>query len=157
MNRFFPVAVLGLALAACSGPESGSRQAEVAAAGAAVMPFDLDRSTHVFEKTSSGGLQTVVSDDADPDQIALIRSHLADEAARFAEGDFHDPEMIHGPDMAGLHALATGHERISITYSEVDNGAEIRYRTEDPVLVEAIHRWFDAQVEDHGAHAQDHR
>lgn len=134
-------------------PELEARQAEVARAGAHVMPFDLDRTTHVFEPVEDGGVQTVVSDDGDPEQIALIRSHLAEEAARFARGDFHDPAMIHGEDMAGMHALVMGHDRLSITYRDVPRGGEIRYRTGDPELVSAVHAWFEAQLADHGSHA----
>ncbi|MFT4605958.1 MAG: sugar phosphate isomerase/epimerase [Rhodothermales bacterium] len=132
------------------------RQAEVAAAGASVMAFDLDRTTHVFEPTEDGGLQTVLSDDGDEEQVALIRAHLAEEAERFARGDFHDPAMIHGDDMAGLHALMTGHERMDVAYQDVALGGEIRYQSEDADLVTAIHSWFEAQVRDHGDHAQSH-
>lgn len=34
-----------------------------------------------------------------------------------------------------------------------DEGAKITYMSEDPVLVAAIHEWFNAQVTDHGEHA----
>lgn len=144
-------------LAGCGGPAQEQRQAEVAEAGRAVMPFDLDATTHVFEKTETGGLQTVVADTDDAEQIALIRAHLAEEAERFARGDFHDPAMIHGENMAGLHELVMGYERLQITYREVERGAEIAYVSEDPALVEALHQWFDAQLADHGQHAQGHR
>lgn len=142
--------------AACANPDADlqQRQAEVAEAGADVMPFDLDATTHVFDKLPDGGLQTVVADTEDAEQIALIRGHLAEEAERFARGDFHDPAMIHGDDMPGLHALVMGHEGLEITYAEVERGAEIRYRSEDPPLVEALHQWFDAQLMDHGEHAE---
>jgi hypothetical protein len=143
--------------AACGGSDLDERQADVAVAGSAVMPFDLDATTHVFEKLEDGGLQTVVADTDDPEQVALIRSHLTDEAERFAEGDFHDPAMIHGEDMPGLHALVMGHDRLEITYHEIERGAELRYATEDASLVAAIHQWFDAQLRDHGQHAQPHR
>jgi len=146
-----------LATTACAESEIAQRQSEVAEIGSLVMPFDLERSTHVFEKTEFGGVQIVSSDDGDQAQIRLIRSHLAEEASRFARGDFHDPEMIHGEDMAGLHALVTGHDRLSITYSDVHLGGEIRYSSEDGALIEAIHAWFEAQVRDHGDHAQAHR
>ena len=46
----------------------------VAEAGAAVMPFELNRTLHRFETTPSGGAQTVVSRDGDAHQIALIHS-----------------------------------------------------------------------------------
>jgi hypothetical protein len=143
--------------AACGPSETEQRQEAVAEAGRAVMPFDLDATTHVFEKLPDGGLQTVVADADDPEQAALIRAHLTDEAERFQRGDFHDPAMIHGDDMAGMHALMMGHDRIAIAYHEVERGAEIRYTSEDPALIEAIHQWFDAQLRDHGEHAQAHR
>ena len=156
------LACLAGAIIACAGPagdgaELEQRQAEVAWQGAAVMPFDLDRTTHSFEKLEGGGLQTVVADGDDPEQVALIRSHMAEEAERFARGDFHDPAMIHGDDMAGLHSLVTGHEQMTVTYSDVIGGAEIEFASEDDELVAAIHLWFDAQLLDHGEHAQPHR
>lgn len=141
----------------CGKSDLERRQAEVAETGGAVMPFDLDATTHVFEKVEDGGLQTIVADAEDPDQVSLIRAHLAEEAERFARGDFHDPAMIHGEDMPGLHALVMGHDRLEITYRDIERGAEIRYATEDASLVAAIHQWFDAQLSDHGQHAQPHR
>ena len=135
----------------------GHRQAHVAERGAMVMPFDLERTTHVFEKQEDGGLQQVISDDGDDEQIALIRTHLEEEATRFAEGDFHDPAMIHGDDMPGLHTLVTRHDEMSIVYSEIDDGGQIVYTADHPDLITAIHDWFDAQLSDHGHHAQEHQ
>lgn len=132
-------------------------RAEIAATGAQVMPFDLDATTHVFEKTEFGGIQEVVADSVDPHQVALIREHLEEEAERFARGDFHDPAMIHGEDMAGLQALVMGHERLAIEYVEIELGGRIVYRAEEPELVSAIHDWFDAQLRDHGDHARGRR
>ncbi len=153
-------AVLAAVAVGCGGQDSASELADrrdaVATAGAEVMPFNLDETTHVFETIEQGGLQQVVADADDPGQVALIRQHLAEEAERFARGDFHDPEMIHGDDMAGMHALVAGHEQIAIEYSEIDRGAQILYTTEDPDLVVAIHAWFDAQLRDHGEHTQRH-
>ena len=149
-----PMALVLLAVVACGPSDIDRRQAEVAEAGRSVMPFDLDATTHVFERLDDGGLQTVMSDTDAPEQVALVRAHLAEEAGRFRRGDFHDPGMIHGQDMPGLHALMTSAGRITIEYREVDRGAEIRYRSDDPTLVAAIHDWFDAQLSDHGAHAQ---
>lgn len=148
------VTCLSIGAAACGPSNLERRQVEVAAAGKAVMPFDLDATTHVFEKLEDGGLQTVVADAEDPEQVALIRTHLAEETERFSRGDFHDPAMIHGNDMAGMHALVMGHDQIKITYRDVEAGAEIRYSAVDPALITAIHEWFDAQVTDHGQHPQ---
>jgi hypothetical protein len=131
------------------------RRAEVAAKGRQVMPFDLERTTHRFTKTTTGGVQTVVADDpSDAGQVRLIRSHLEQETTRFSRGDFGDPAAIHGPQMPGLSELSNGYRRISTDYTDLADGARITYTSDDPKLVKALHAWFDAQVSDHGAHAE---
>ena len=127
--------------------------ADVAERGAHVMGFDLDRSTHIFEKIDEGGRQRVLSDDNDAVQIQLIQAHMAEIAGQFSKGDFHGPEHIHGEHMAGLHDLVMGHDKITIAYSDLENGGQILYTTDDAEMVEAIHAWFDAQLADHGEHA----
>ncbi|MEM8531164.1 MAG: aspartate carbamoyltransferase [Chloroflexota bacterium] len=134
-----------------------ARQADVAVRGSEVMPFDLDQTMHHFVPQPDGGLQTVVvRDSTDSEQIALIREHLHEEAGRFAQGNFASPEAIHGHTMPGLADLEAGAERITVDYAELPDGAQIRYTTADPALIDAIHDWFAAQVSDHGHHATDH-
>ena len=84
--------------------------------GAAVMPFDLARSTRIFTPTVDGGTQEVVSRDGDVAQISLIRGHLRKEAAAFARGDYGDPAAIHGQDMPGLAALRSSATRVHVGY-----------------------------------------
>jgi hypothetical protein len=134
--------------------DTTNRQNEVAARGASVMPFDLERTTHQFTKTDTGGVQTVVADDPqDTTQIDLIRQHLTDEVARFQRGDFTDPAAIHGNQMPGLQTLRGHGGRITIAMQTTPDGGRITYTTTVPELVDALHAWFDAQVSDHGAHA----
>jgi len=134
---------------------SAWRQADVAARGANVMPFDLNKTTHTFERVADGGVQTVTAHDpTDMEQIALIRAHLQEEAANFTRGDFSDPAQIHGEDMPGLAALRAGAARIHVAYHELPDGARLTYRTDDPAVIHALHQWFDAQLTDHGDHAQ---
>jgi hypothetical protein len=132
---------------------SSAHQAMVEERSTQVMPFDLNRTMHIFEPTAYGGVQTVIVHDGDPRQIALVRSHLRKEAAAFAVGDFADPAEIHGSNMPGLPQLRAGARKIAITYAPTSNGASIRYKTSDPAMIAAIHEWFAAQVKDHGAHA----
>lgn len=148
--------VFGLAIAATAcGDGTAARQATVAERGAQVMPFDLDATTHRFTKTSDGGVQSVTADDpADETQVRLVREHLREERDKFASGDFDDPARIHGMDMPGVAELSAGYERISVRYSEVPAGAELRYTTSDADLVVALHAWFDRQVMDHGDDAE---
>ncbi|MEO3926139.1 hypothetical protein ABGB07_20050 [Micromonosporaceae bacterium B7E4] len=131
------------------------RQAEVAERGREVMPFDLERTTHRFTPTADGGHQTVTSDEpVEQRQVDLVREHLRAEAERFRRGDFTDPARIHGAEMPGLAELRAGAGRIRIDYSELPAGARLDYRTTEPGLLRALHAWFDAQVTDHGPHAE---
>jgi hypothetical protein len=156
------VAVAGLVMAlvagaaACGGSgDDAERRAEVAQRGRSVMPFDLERTTHRFAKSADGGVQTVVGDDpGDQNQIRLIREHLTKEFTAFRRGDFGDPASIHGTSMPGLKTLSQGYSRIRMSYENVQNGARVTFSTDDAGLVKALHAWFDAQVSDHGQHAE---
>ncbi len=151
----FGLVMMGLSAATIAGtaPDSDSRQGQVARQGASVMPFDLARTTHFFDDTASGGIETVTARNADDHgQIALIRSHLALEAKRFAGGDFSDPAKIHGADMPGLASLAAAHGKLQVTYQRLPAGASLAYASHDSAVVAAVHQWFAAQRFDHGAH-----
>jgi len=134
-----------------------TRQGEVAARGAKVMPFDLEQTTHVFQKLDDGGLQKVIGKNpSNKKQIALIQSHLKEESEKFRKGDFSDPAKIHGEDMLGLADLKSGAKKIEIRYTALSDGAQIRYTAKDKKLVTALHEWFSAEVSDHGHHASGH-
>ena len=134
-----------------------TRQKEVAIKGAKVMPFNLEQTTHVFQKLDDGGLQkVVVKDPSNKKQVALIQSHLKEESEKFRKGEFADPAKIHGEDMPGLAQLKAGAAKIDVRYSALADGAQIRYQTKDPKLVTALHQWFAAQLSDHGHHASGH-
>ncbi|MEU5891801.1 aspartate carbamoyltransferase [Streptomyces sp. NPDC047461] len=132
-----------------------ARQAAVAERGQTVMPFDLEQTTHHFTPTETGGVQDVVADQPDDTpQIGLIRTHLQQEADAFSRGDFGDPARIHGDSMPGLKGLQEGYERIEVRYRERSDGATLTYATDEPALVDALHDWFEAQLSDHGGHAE---
>ena len=119
-----------------------------------VMPFDLAKTTHIFRMTDSGGVERVIVKDAsDKDQVVLVQQHLKHEAEAFQRGDYSDPASLHGEVMPGLKELQTEAELISVRYSALPNGAEITFETADLHLLTAIHRWFGAQLSEHGADA----
>lgn len=150
------VAILGTLWITGALASGETRQEEVAEKGAEVMPFDLEATTHVFEKTKRGGIQKVVADDPDDaENVAAIREHLRKEAAAFSKGEFSDPASIHGEDMPGLAELEDGADRVEVSYEELPDGARISLESGDPELVEAVHEWFDAQLSDHGDHAEE--
>ena len=142
-------------LAVAAAPTA--RQQEVAKQGAMVMPFDVHNSTHVFQKNTTGGIQQVLAKDAgDQKLVSAIRMHLEMEAERFGRGDYSDPMKIHGKGMPGLQYLSKVKPgQIAITYREVPGGAAVDYVGRDAATVDAIHKWFDAQLDDHGADATD--
>ena len=121
-----------------------------------VMPFDLEATLHVFTKSAGGGVQRVrVREAGDTANLALIRSHLKEEQARFSRGDFADPAYLHGADMAGLATLRTAAAagRLEVEYQPVPAGAELIYKAAETEVVAALHRWFETQVADHGTNA----
>jgi hypothetical protein len=153
------VAVFALMATSVIGAEEEThmhqRQHEVAQRGATVMPFDLSRTTHVFDDEADGGLQTVTANDpSETAQIYLIRDHLADLANRMARGNFADQAWLHGLDMPGLAELSAGYKNLKITYQVLANGASLKLASDDPAIVTAIHKYFAAQRSEHAAHGK---
>lgn len=133
------------------------RQAEVSQRGRDVMPFSLAATTHIFTKNAEGGVQQVVAKKStDTDQVKLIRQHLQEIRGQFLKGDFSGPTHIHGQDMPGLADLkAAKPGQIVIGYKDIEGGAELTYKTQDMALVAALHKWFSAQLSDHGKDAME--
>ena len=120
-----------------------------------VMPFDMSKTIHIFKMTVDGGEQRVEArEPVDTGQVALIRQHLAHEAAEFAKGNFGDPAHLHGAEMPGLRKLAEAPKNIKVTYADVPNGGKITFEGANIRVVTAIHRWFGAQLSEHGADAK---
>jgi hypothetical protein len=135
-------------------PAASQRQQEVREKGSTVMPFSLDQTLHTFNKTDSGGIQIVRASNADADQVAMIRSHLQSIAKSFGARDFSAPAHIHGADMPGMAEMkAAKADELTVSYRELDDGAELDYVSHAPATIAAIHRWFDAQLADHGRDA----
>lgn len=131
------------------------RAEKIVQRGIQIMPFDLDKTMHIFNKTAQGGIQQVITkDESDFGQIKLIRKHLTEIAQLFSQQNYSAPQHIHGKDMPGLKELGNAPpDAISINYSELDNGAQIEYSSAKTDLTNAIHQWFDAQLKDHARHA----
>ena len=144
-----------LLLVGCSKLSAETRQEHVHQRAHGVMPFDLSQTVHIFRMTESGGvLRVIAKDSAASDQIALIQQHLQHEAQRFQHGDYADPATLHGADMPGLKALQAGAAGIRVAYAMLPSGAEITFQATDIRLITALHRWFGAQLSEHGADAR---
>ncbi len=148
-------ALLCLSLFGCAVPAHRSRQEHIHHMGHHVMPFDLTKTLHIFRMTETGGVQqVVVRDAADAEQIPQIRQHLQKEASAFQRGDFSDPARLHGAGMPGLRELQAGAAQIKVSYADLPNGAQIIFETSDLPLLTAVHRWFGAQLSEHGTDAK---
>ena len=120
-----------------------------------VMPFAMSKTLHIFRMTETGGVEKVIARDPnDADQIALIRRHLEHEAKRFQRGNYSDPARLHGADMPGLKELEAGASHIRVSYAQLPAGAAITFKTTNLHLLTTIHRWFGAQLSEHGADAR---
>ena len=93
---FLILVFLGLTLLLRGTGIAGSdHQKMIHEMGHNVMPFDISKTTHIFEMTETGGIQQVIAKDPiDTEQIRLIREHLRHEAVRFRNGDFSDPASL---------------------------------------------------------------
>lgn len=120
-----------------------------------VMSFDISETIHIFKMTEEGGIQQVISRDVDAvHQVMMIQQHLRYEAERFKRGDYSDPEKLHGQAMPGLKELQDGGAEINVSYADVPLGGQITFTTTDLHLLTAIHRWFGAQLSEHGTDAK---
>jgi hypothetical protein len=151
----FSQALALLLVLGCTVALAQTKQEHVHHIGQSVMPFDLAKTTHIFRMTDSGGVERViVKDTTAEDQVALIQQHLQHEAEAFRHGDYSDPASLHGADMPGLRDLQAGATHIRVSYAALSTGAEITFETTDLHLLTAIHRWFGAQLSEHGADAK---
>ena len=115
----------------------------------------MSKTVHVFKMTVSGGVrQVLVRDPKETDQVALIRQHLQHEAEKLKRGDYSDPARLHGADMPGLAELQANPSALEVSYSELPAGGQISFKTDDLRMLTAIHRWFGAQLSEHGADAR---
>ena len=86
-------------------------------------------------------------------------AETATRTQRFNEAvrDFKLPAQLHGDQMPGLDELRrVGADELTVAYREIEGGAQIVYSAYTPATRDALHRWSDAQLADHGQDASSH-
>lgn len=152
--RLLTLAAAIFLILGCTAALAETKQEEVHHMGHGVMPFDLAKTTHIFQMTDSGGVERViVKDEKEKDQVMLIQHHLQLEAEAFQRGDYSYSASLYGADMPGLRELQARAAHIKVLYSALPIGAAITFETKELHLLTAIHRWFGAQLSEHGADA----
>jgi hypothetical protein len=118
--------------------------AGAAAQGAAPQPTPPDPSLHMYRELLDGGTLMVVAHHVGRDVVRNIRSQLRKDAAAYGGGDYPDPV---GPGKTPAVAkLRAGAPRIGVSYTDIEDGGAIRFKTKDASLVGALHDWFAATV-----------
>jgi hypothetical protein len=126
------------------------------ARGAQVMGVDQYTSSHVFEPLADGGRIVLQRDVADSIGVATIRAHMQDIAARFAEGDFTLPGLVHERMVPGTRVMAERRNRILYVVDTLPLGGQVRIVTGDSVALAAVHEFLALQRQDHRAAAHEH-
>lgn len=104
-------------------------------------PFNAQNSNEVFQKNTTGGIHQILANDPkDKALVAAIRSYVEAEAARFGTGDYGK-----GPGIANLDAIKPGH--LHVVYRQLLTGAAVDYIGDDGATINAVHKWFDAEID----------
>jgi hypothetical protein len=115
-----------------------------------VMGFDHEKTSHHFRLTPSGGSIDVSANlPDDTSSRDAIRTHLAQIAKKFSEGDFEAPMLIHDRVAPGVPVMEKKKDRIRWTYESTDAGGRIVIATGDAEALNAIHEFLRFQIEDH--------
>ena len=149
------IAVLTITVA-CNRP---ARQAPADSAfaalqnrGAAVMGVDQYTSAHVFEDLPDGGRIVLDRKDGkDTAGVRVIRTHMREIAARFSQGDFQAPGLVHAQKVPGTDVMAAKRDRMTYAVADRPKGAEVRLFTKDPEAIAAVHAFLAFQRSDHRA------
>ena len=119
------------------------------------MPFDMNKVTHYFIKNDQGGVLIIkTKNKKDTAQAALIQSHLKKECKLFSNADFGDPKTLYGMNMPGLKILSGSKGKFKVKYKNLSDGGQLTFNSKNSEIINAIHKWFDAQLKDHGSDAK---
>ena len=127
--------------------------------GAEAMGFDQDKTTHHFVLTRDGGYVQVTANDAKDDvSIKQIRTHLQEQAKKFAVGDFGAPERTHSQVPPGVSTMQKLKSAIQYRFQSIDRGGRLQIASKDPKAIAAVHDFLKFQISDHhtGDSAQVH-
>jgi len=128
----------------------GTHHADVEKHGDQAMGFPHDQTTHHFLLRSDGGaIEVTANDPADKANTAAIRTHLAQVAVAFGNGDFSQPTFIHDSLPPGVTTMKLLKARIRYHYEEISSGARVRLESDDPLALAAIHDFLRFQISEH--------
>ena len=153
IRSFVVAAVVAASMSATAGAQhqhNHQHHEGVDKRGDAIMGFEHAKTAHHFRLHRDGGaIEVTVKDAADTVSRDKIRSHLAEIATAFAEGDFKMPREIHDRVPPGVDVMRDRRAEIRYTFEEIDGGGRVRIATSDPAALAAVHDFLRFQIEDH--------
>ena len=114
-------------------------------------------SEHRFDDLADGGRIELQRDSSDTAGVRVIREHLQEVSASFADGDFTTPAFVHAGEVPGTKVMRERRAAIRYQFRPLPGGGEIRIVSSDPEAVDAIHRFLAFQRQDHRAAGTEHQ
>jgi len=139
MLRFVAAFVLAMTAAthAAARPDSN---------GPMHVSFTAGSVKETFIPTPDGGIEDAVVIAPNLAAVNHLRAETRKRAAAFARGTFVDPTNPHGDLVPGLREMRSQWNKVHVRYEDLPDGSRIKYTTNDPVMVEALHQWFVARA-----------
>jgi hypothetical protein len=118
--------------------------------GEQAMGFSQTATTHHFRLLPDGGYVEVQANDAaDTASRDHIRTHLQEQAKKFAAREFDAPELTHARVPSGVPQMRKLKSAISYRYEELKCGGRLRVTSKDLTAIAAIHDFLKFQIEGH--------
>lgn len=130
--------------------QHSAHKAVVESHGDQTMGFSHEKTTHRFRMLSDGGvIEVITKDSSDRANTSAIRSHLAHIATMFGNGDFSAPMFIHDGVPPGVTTMKLMKSAIHYTFEEMPTGGRVRIKSNDPLILAAIHDFLRFQINEH--------
>jgi hypothetical protein len=105
---------------------------------------------HFYYLTQTGGIiQVTAKDPKGAEQIATVQMHLKHIVGMFSEADFSIPHFVHDTNPPGASKMKRLRSSIRCTSESMDDGGCIRFATDLPEGLAAIHDFLRFQIKDH--------
>jgi hypothetical protein len=115
------------------------------------MGFDESKVVHHFTVFTDGGAVDLSAKDAkDENTILAVRTHAAEIAKSFQEGQFERPMAVHQTaEVPGAADMTRLKAKIRYHYSQTPRGGRVDIVTTDVEALRAVHAFLRFQITEH--------
>lgn len=109
----------------------------------AVQDTTFEPPEHTLEKTNNGAVHMIVaSSDMDSSQVDDLKEIVQFISEEDSSGQEPDLVELYG-EKPGLTLLQEKRNEYTVDYIETENGAGLKFSSDDPEVVAALHQWVD--------------